>query len=210
MPAKAKPQRDYLQITKQKSKDAVWVVSHCETFSKREQYVRVLKKYISVDILGDCGKKWNCGRRYNHDACFDILNSTYRYYLAFENSLCLEYITEKFYENYEYDIIQVVRGGIPNSRPIDINDGVYINANYFKNAHELGVYLRNLSLNTTQYASMLKKKSEFKVKSYVELFKDAVCELCKRLHSVERYRFLYSDVYHWMKTKEPCSKPLDL
>ena len=105
--------RNYLQIANNKSKDAIWIVSHCKTHSKRERYVEILKEYISVDVLGDCGEEWTCGRRFYHDKCFAIYNSTYRYNLAFENSLCQEYITEKFFENYKYDILQVVRGNTP-------------------------------------------------------------------------------------------------
>ena len=181
----AVPQRNYVQIANNKSKDAVWVVSNCKTFSKREEYVQILKKYISVAILGKCGKKWNCGRRIYHDQCFDIFNTTYRYHLTFENSLCQEYITEKFYENYKYDILQVVRGNTPSKKPINISHEAYISANDFKNAHELGKFLKALSSDPQKYASMLRKKDEYTVVPYIELFRDAGCEICKRLHSVD-------------------------
>ena len=106
-------------------------------------YINILKKFISVDILGKCGEKWNCGERRIHDQCFDFLNETYRYYLAFENSLCQDYITEKFFENYKYDIVQVVRGGDRYSRPVNISKQAYFNANNFRNAHEFGKVLKN-------------------------------------------------------------------
>ena len=32
-----------------------WAVSHCQTYSHRELYVEILKKYIPVDIFGRCG-----------------------------------------------------------------------------------------------------------------------------------------------------------
>ena len=57
LPQQKRPHRNYSQISNRKTKDAVWIVSHCETSSKREIYVNILKKYISVDILGKCGKK---------------------------------------------------------------------------------------------------------------------------------------------------------
>ncbi len=31
--------------------------------------------------------------------CFDLLEKDYKFYLAFENSNCLDYITEKFWNN---------------------------------------------------------------------------------------------------------------
>jgi hypothetical protein len=39
-----------------KTKDAVWIVSNCNTPSKREKYVKEMQKIINVDIFGRCGK----------------------------------------------------------------------------------------------------------------------------------------------------------
>ena len=39
-----------------KTKLALWLVSHCETDNKREDYVKSLQKYIPVDIFGYCGQ----------------------------------------------------------------------------------------------------------------------------------------------------------
>ena len=35
-------------------KQAVWFVSHCETYGRREDYIRELRKYIKVDVYGKC------------------------------------------------------------------------------------------------------------------------------------------------------------
>ena len=40
---------------KLKSNLVFWAVSHCQTYSQRELYVEILKKYIPVDIFGKCG-----------------------------------------------------------------------------------------------------------------------------------------------------------
>ena len=188
------------------------MVSHCETDSRRENYVDILRKYINVDILGACGTKWNCGRRHNHAKgdCFDILNSTYRYYLAFENALCDEYISEKFFENYDYDIIQVVRGGNPKFRPIDIKRDAYISANDFKTAHDLGRFLKSLSNDTKMYASMLKAKDKYQAVPYIDLFQKAMCDICKRLQNPTEYKSVYADIREWMLSEEPCFKPNDI
>ena len=210
LPIEMRPHRNYTQIANSKTKDAVWIVSHCSTSSKREMYINILKKFISVDILGKCGEKWNCGRRRIHDQCFDFLNETYRYYLAFENSLCQDYITEKFFENYKYDIVQVVRGGDRYSRPVNISKQAYFNANDFRNAHEFGKFLKKLSTGTEAYASMLRTKDEYEVVQYMDLYRDASCEICKRLHSVDKYNSVYNDPMEWMQEKQPCYEPYDI
>ena len=203
-------QKNYKQIAENKTKDAVWIVSRCQSQSEREKYVSILKRYINVDILGACGKKWECGKRWQHDDCFDILNTTYRYYLAFENALCDEYFTEKFYDNFKYDIIQVVRGGHPKFRTLNISKDAYISTSDFRNAHELGKYLKTLSSNTSEYAAMLEAKDTFQVVPFIDLFDSAVCEICQRLNNKHHYQSVYEDAFKWVMTQQKCYKPQDL
>ena len=206
------PQRDYLAISKNKTTDALWIVSHCPVWSNRKKYVDILKQYVNIDILGKCGRKWDCGKRHNHEAgdCFSILNSTYRYYLAFESALCNEYITEKFYENYKYDIIQVMRASNSKHRSIRIDKNVYVNTADFKNVHDLGRYLQTLNLDKEKYAKMLSEKDRYEAVPYVELLKERVCEICMRLNKLEDYKKVYEDVYSWMLNKTECFKPTDI
>lgn len=86
-----------------KSKMAFSLISNCNS-KFRLNYIKSLKKYIEVDIFGNCGKP--C--RYSD--CRATLSSHYRFYFAFENSFCEEYITEKLFETLKYDIIPVVMG----------------------------------------------------------------------------------------------------
>ena len=62
----------------------------------RLEYARELSKYISVDIYGSCSNK-TCPR--TNSKCFSMLDTDYKFYLAFENSNCRDYITEKFFVN---------------------------------------------------------------------------------------------------------------
>ena len=43
--------------------------------------------------------------RTQEDACYQMLNSTYKFYLALENSVCQDYVTEKFYKILQYNVI---------------------------------------------------------------------------------------------------------
>ena len=63
----------------------------------RLQYAQELARYIGVDIYGACGSL-KCSRM-KEVSCFKILERKYKFYLAFENSNCKDYITEKFFVN---------------------------------------------------------------------------------------------------------------
>lgn len=90
------PQK-HVDFPKTKTKMVAWFVSHCGTASEREVYVNDLAKYIEIDSYGTCGK-FACPR-WNETACFEMLESDYKFYLSFENSRCRHYITEKLFLN---------------------------------------------------------------------------------------------------------------
>lgn len=76
-----------------KKKQVAMIVTNCHTDNGRLLYARELSKYISVDVYGNCGDfKMN-----NSDNFLQILERDYKFYLAFENSNCMDYVTEKFF-----------------------------------------------------------------------------------------------------------------
>lgn len=100
---------------KEKTKLAVWLVSNCHAMSNRQEYVKMMSNYIQVDIFskdGRCGGSDVCPRSQNYDACYDMIEKSYKFYLAFENSICQDYVTEKFFEMMGRNIVPVVLGGV--------------------------------------------------------------------------------------------------
>lgn len=68
--------------------------------------------FVQVDIYGFCGD-FKCPRS-SADKCFEVLDHDYKFYLAFENSNCKDYITEKFFVNaLGRNILPIVMGGRP-------------------------------------------------------------------------------------------------
>jgi hypothetical protein len=66
-----------------KNKSIAWIVSNCDTESKRELYVKELQKYIDVHVFGKCGQ-FQC----NFDTqCYHMIAKNYKFYLSFENSV---------------------------------------------------------------------------------------------------------------------------
>jgi len=54
-------------------KPVAWLVSNCQ-------------KHVPVEIFGRCGKPLKCTK--GRDECFEEIVQQYKFYLAFENSLC--------------------------------------------------------------------------------------------------------------------------
>ena len=132
------------------------LISNCEATNLRNSYIDELKKYIPVKIFGACGEP--CPSSTTN--CKELLSKKFKFYLAYENSICNDYITEKFFESLKYDIITVVFGGGDYSYYVP--KSAYINSLDFKSPKKLADYLIYLSANKTAY------NEYFKWKKYVK------------------------------------------
>lgn len=83
--------RNYAQA---KTKQVAMILDHCDTDNKRLQYAKKLAEYISVDIYGSCAGQFE---DINLDDFSLMLNQEYKFFLAFENSNCIDYVTTKFF-----------------------------------------------------------------------------------------------------------------
>ncbi len=130
-------------------KSVAWVVSHCETASRRESYVRELKRYIDVDIYGKCGNVVSHECKRKHQECFTHkIPSEYKYYLSFENNVCRDYVTEKLYRTLSTEVIPVVYGGTDYTR--DSPPHSVINIMDYRSPKHLAEYLHALAANISE------------------------------------------------------------
>ncbi|RUS90537.1 hypothetical protein EGW08_001714 [Elysia chlorotica] len=127
------------------------------------------------------------------------------FYLAFENSFCKDYVTEKFFNLFnEVDTIPVVRGGFEYHKFFPA--GIYIDAADFPSPESLGAYLRELATDEQRYVRLLKRKNRF---TRAEQPVRIACELCKAAHLGEP-RQVYGDLYRWLRAPGNCWRPTDL
>lgn len=87
-----------INYAKGKTKKVAWFVSNCADKNGRRAYANELKKHIQVDIYGSCGSL-SCPIVRGNVNCYAMLKKDYKFYLAFENSNCIGYITEKLHWN---------------------------------------------------------------------------------------------------------------
>lgn len=103
---------------KHKQLAVAWIVSHCYTINKREVYVQALqdeliKYHLNIDIFGYCSKTICADEE---ELCHAKLEENYYFYLAFENSFCEEYVSEKLLTATKHFMVPIVYGGADYTR----------------------------------------------------------------------------------------------
>ncbi|XP_071524410.1 alpha-(1,3)-fucosyltransferase C-like [Panulirus ornatus] len=198
------PSVDVAGLVGNKTKLVAWFVSNCASSSGRESLARTLHQYLPVDIYGRCGPL-SCARSHQ-TRCYDMLQKNYKFYLAFENSLCRDYITEKFFSVLEYYVVPVVwgMGNYTSQAP----PHSYIDALSFPSVHDLAQYLLYLDANHTAYMEYFQWKQRQQV--VVGWGSTAVpwCRLCERLHTDTTTK-VYHDLHSWFVVNSSCRSSTD-
>lgn len=144
---------------KKKTKLITWCASNCKV-KFRNAFVRLMKKYISVDVYGDCSRMFGapavCQR--GSPSC-EVFLSTYKFYLALEESLCTDYVTEKYWGALHRGHVPVV---LAANHDVMI-PGSFINVLDFKTVKHLVSYLRYLDRNHTAYMKYFKWRKKFEL-----------------------------------------------
>ncbi|EDW00427.1 GH12859 [Drosophila grimshawi] len=172
-----------------KKRMAAWFVSHCPTLSQREKLAAALQHHIELDIYGSCGTL-QCSR--GDPRCDEMLDTDYMFYLAFENSLCVDYVTEKLYGALRRHIVPVVFGGANYTRFLPPHS--YIDAEHFESVEKLAEHMRYVASNVEEYMSYFWWRQHYKLAD-----RSPFCELCEQLHSTRlthKTQF-YGDIQDW-------------
>ncbi|XP_027050975.1 galactoside 3(4)-L-fucosyltransferase-like [Pocillopora damicornis] len=184
------------------SKDrlVVWVVSHCQGL--REEFVKKLMKYVKVDVFGWCSKRFNqtetCPRQ--SSACDDTLKR-YKFILAFENSYCSDYVTEKYwYMPFDHDIVPVVFGGASYDQKIAI-PGSFINVLDFASIKTLADYLLFLDRNENAYNEYFSWRKRYKP----VLPESWTCHMCAALNNISIPSKVYKNLEDFWGERSDCA-----
>ena len=98
-----------------------------------------------MDVYGQCGDLPCPKAARGHDYCFEDLSANHSFYLAFENSNCVDYITEKFWRTLTKPTIPIVMGGGHYKKEAPPHS--YIDVNDFPSVKSLADYLKQLLQN---------------------------------------------------------------
>lgn len=181
----------------------IWMVSNCAVQSKREKYVEILQKYLDIDIYGPCKfSKYTCSKN-DQERCTRMIGEKYKFYLAFENSVCKDYITEKFYGRAHLNSVPVVL-----SRKVAqgiLPENSFIAADDFRNPKELADFLLKLDKNDEIYLSYFtwRTKYGFKWNNQKNLRNEDFCLMCQKLNAIPPEPVkIYTNIHLWWSEKK--------
>lgn len=178
-----------------------WAVSHCSLM--RQEYAMELQYYVNLTVYGKCRHYFNNQRSCKHtsEACKKEI-SKYKFFLAFENDFCEDYVTEKYWERIVQESVPIVMGANYDKRVV-IPDS-YIDASQFDSIKELAEYLLYLDSNDTAYNQYFAWKTHYAISS--DAFFNLYCQICMALHSkeTEPSQIVLSEFFSYENT---CKRP---
>lgn len=127
-----------------------------------------------------------------------MLREEYKFTLAFENSLCTDYVTDKLYTALESGVVPVVYGEADYHAYAPANS--YINARDFESPRQLAEYLWLLHQNDHLYENYFAWSEDYRVDRFPT---DGWCALCEMLHKPHEAQ-AYSDIQKWWAEEVNC------
>jgi alpha-1,3-fucosyltransferase len=184
-----------LLFVKSKTKKVSWFVSHCDAFSERDKLAEQINSHIDLDIYGKCGKLKCPNEHQKMSDCDAMLNSTYLFYLSFENSLCVDYVTEKIFRIMRNFIIPIVFSGANMTHFLPPKS--YIDVDNYESIDDLVKYLNYLASNPHEYIQYFWWKKYYRIN--LEVNNHAYCDLCSKLNELNsnQKKQFYSDISKW-------------
>ena len=196
-----------------------WIVSNCDTDSKREDYVFHLRKYLEVHEFGGKCQHWSspiCDQPYSIstvDNCTTHIQENYKFYLAFENQFCNDYVTEKFFQRMEHSVV-ITLGQANYSEIAPPHSSISVFD--FDKVQDLATYILELDEDDERYLSYFWWKDHYNVRhsrsgsttGFGNGFGPSMCHLCAKLHDPDEPPKIYGDMERWWRTSAQCGKKL--
>uniref|UniRef100_A0A183J5Y4 Fucosyltransferase n=1 Tax=Soboliphyme baturini TaxID=241478 RepID=A0A183J5Y4_9BILA len=161
---------DLRELINNKTKHIARFVSNCFILSHRE----ALQKYIPVDIYGACGPL-TCPRE--NDGCKELLRKEYRFYLAFENTICLDYVTEKSLTALSTYVVPIVLSRSVSQPLLPSNSFAAVDD--FDSPKRLSELLYLLGNDTSRYVTYFQYKGKYI--AHRKLWTRSFCRLCDHI-----------------------------
>ncbi|KAM3600429.1 uncharacterized protein V6R79_023329 [Siganus canaliculatus] len=168
-----------------------WVVSNYRRQHNRSHVYKELNAAVPVKVYG----RWT-KTPLPSSALLRTISHCY-FYLAFENSIGKDYITEKLWRNaYQGGAVPVVMGPSIGDYKSVAPPNSFIHVDEFASAKHLGEYLQKLAEDKKRYKEYFKWKQDWKVKLYTD-WRERLCKICLQYDSLPQQK-VYSDLEAWV------------
>lgn len=175
---------------------ACWVVSNYKRHHKRSKVYRELKALIPVQVYGRRTKT-----PLSSEALLPTISRCY-FYLAFENVISRDYITEKLWRNsYQGGALPVVLGP-----PLEDYNAVappqsFVHVDQFPSTRALAEYLQRLAADQQRYRRFFSWRRDWNVKLLTD-WRERLCRICSQFTRLAQHR-VYADLHGWVRTSHP-------
>jgi glycoprotein 3-alpha-L-fucosyltransferase len=171
----------------------LWIVSNCHARSRRNELARKLNTSFPIDQFGQCSANKITDR-------IEDLLVKYKFYLAFENAQCEDYITEKlFYNSLIHGSIPIVLGASPNNYQNLLPMKSFIHIEQYQNLSQLGVHLKDITERIDLFQSYHQWRQDYRIIAWKSNYfiDDRFCDLCLKLHE-DNQRKSYTNFSQWL------------
>lgn len=180
-----------VDVPANKSSLVCWVVSNYKKQHRRSRVYKKLNGTLPVQVYG----RWSKAPL-RSSALLPTISRCY-FYLAFENSISKDYITEKLWRNaYMGGAVPVVLGPSVGDYKAVAPPNSFIHVDEFESVEDLGKYLQQLAQDKKRYSEYYSWKRQWKVKLYTE-WRERLCKICLKFSSLPQHR-VYSDLQGWV------------
>jgi glycoprotein 3-alpha-L-fucosyltransferase len=171
----------------------LWIVSNCQARTKRNNIAKELNTSFPIDQYGKCSKS-------NTTNNVEQLLFNYKFYLAFENAHCRDYITEKaFYNSLAHGSIPIVLGPDKENYKRILPSNSFIHIDHFKNLKQLADQLDRISKNFDLFSSYHQWRIDYRLIAWKSNYfiDERFCDLCIKLHNDVTPKS-YSNFSEWL------------
>jgi len=171
----------------------LWIVSNCNARTKRNEIANDLKNYFPIDQYGKCSSAKKIEN-------FTELLFNYKFYLAFENAHCKDYITEKaFYNSLAHGSIPIVLGPDEQNYRQILPPNSFIHIEQFNNLTQLAEQLHQISNQFDLFSSYHQWRNDYRLITWKSNYfiDDRFCDLCVKLHEDVKSK-TYSNFSKWL------------
>lgn len=161
----------------------------------RDEIVKELMKYIPVHSIGKCLN--NADSKVLFPECVDLgrytsnwqkakdcIVSKFMFYLAFENSVYNNYVTEKLLSTLRTGTVPIYSGA-PNAMDFAPGNHSFINLNDYPSMYDLAQHIKNVSSQPEVYKQYFDWQKKPRLEKFSQLrkqgFGTAILRLCEFL-----------------------------